>query len=175
MTEAAPPGRGTASPRRIRESHPERRSLSALRDGRAAHARSKREMSIMPETIQTRSCYIFLVLLLVSISSSMAQGQGPTTSFTYQGRLTDSGTAANGNYDLQFALFDSVAGGAQIGSTLTRTSVAARVGSFMTLSPRQQISSTPFAIRTLSAAKADTATTATTATNATQLGGVAAN
>src|SRR5947207_5398284 len=29
-----------------------------------------------------------------------------TSSFIYQGRLTDGGTAANGNYDLQFALFD---------------------------------------------------------------------
>jgi hypothetical protein len=34
--------------------------------------------------------------------------QAQTTSFTYQGRLTDGGTAANGNYDLQFTLFDSL-------------------------------------------------------------------
>ena len=42
-------------------------------------------------------------------------------------------------------------------------------GTFTTLSPRQQISSTPYAIRTLSAASAEMAT------NATQLGGVAAS
>src|SRR5205807_10279948 len=42
----------------------------------------------------------------------------------YQGRLTDGGTAANGNYDLQFALFDSPSGGTQIGSTQTLNTVA---------------------------------------------------
>ena len=49
---------------------------------------------------------------------------------------------------------------------------------FTTLSPRQQISSTPYAIRSASTALADTATTSTSATNATnaaQLGGVAAS
>ncbi len=120
-----------------------------------------------------------------------------TSAFTYQGKLIDGGNPANGNYDLQFALFDG--GGSQIGSPLTRanTTVSAGIftvqldfgvnaftganrfleisvrpagsGSFTVLSPRQQISSTPYAIRTLSAANADTAT------NATQLGGVAAN
>ena len=83
----------------------------------------------MPETIQTRSCYIFLVLLLVSISSSVAQGQGPTTSFTYQGRLTDGGTAANGNYDLQFALFDNASGPTQI-ATQTIPNVPVSAGIF---------------------------------------------
>ena len=53
-----------------------------------------------------------------------------TTSFTYQGRLTDGGTPANVNYDLQFALWDSVSGGLQIGSTLTRTSVSVSGGIF---------------------------------------------
>ena len=122
-----------------------------------------------------------------------------TTTFTYQGKLTEGSSPANGSYDLQFALFDNLAGGTQIGSTLIRagTNVAggiftvqldfainafpganrfleisvrpASVGSFTILSPRQQISSTPYAIRTLSAATADTAT------NSTQLGGVAAS
>jgi hypothetical protein len=108
-----------------------------------------------------------------------------TTSFTYQGRLTDGGNAASGSYDLQFALFDGSSGGTQIGSTLTRSAVAVSGGvfslqldfgvtafpgadrfleigvrlsgggSFTVLSPRQQISSTPYAIRTLSATQAD--------------------
>ena len=34
-----------------------------------------------------------------------------TTAFTYQGKLTDAGNPANGNYDLQFQLFDSLMGG----------------------------------------------------------------
>jgi hypothetical protein len=37
-----------------------------------------------------------------------------TTAFTYQGRLTDAGNPASGNYDLQFKLFDAPSGGTQI-------------------------------------------------------------
>jgi len=44
-------------------------------------------------------------------------------------------------------------------------------GGFTTLSPRQQLSSTPYAIRSLSAATADAATNATSATNATYFSG----
>ena len=40
------------------------------------------------------------------------------SSFTYQGRLTDGGSPANGNYDLQFRLYDDLTGGNQIGSTV---------------------------------------------------------
>jgi hypothetical protein len=153
------------------------------------------------EEFSVRSTLLSVAVLLVSSGVALAQ----TTSFTYQGRLTDGGNAANGSYDLQFALFDSSSGGTQIVSTLTRSSVAvsggvfsvlldfgvnafpgadrfleisARLsgsGSFTLLSPRQQITSTPYAIRSANATTADTATGATTATNATQLGGVAAS
>src|SRR5437867_8647350 len=144
--------------------------------------------------------------LLLAATSAFAQ----TSSFIYQGRLTDGGTAANGNYDLQFALFDSLSGGAQVGSTQTINTVpvsngvftvsldfgansfpganrfleiSARPtgGSFTLLTPRQQVTSTPYAIRSANASSADTATNATnatnttTATNATQLGGIAAS
>lgn len=53
---------------------------------------------------------ILLISLLLTLSAGAAFAQ--TTSFTYQGRLSDGGTAANGTYDLQFALFDSARGGA---------------------------------------------------------------
>lgn len=66
-----------------------------------------------------------LVLLLLA-GSAPAQ----TTSFTYQGRLLDGGTPANGSYDLRFALFDTLGGGSQIGTTLTRSSVAVSGGVF---------------------------------------------
>jgi Chaperone of endosialidase len=125
---------------------------------------------------------VFLLLLVAATS------QAQSSSFTYQGRLTDGGTAANGNYDLQFALFDSLSGGAQIGSTQTLNTVAVSngaftvsldfgassfnganrfleisawpsgSGSFTLLSPRQRISSTPYAIRSLNATSADTVT-----------------
>src|SRR3989475_3078445 len=150
---------------------------------------------------------LFMVLCLFAGASTVF---AQTSSFIYQGRLTDGGTAANGNYDLQFALFDSLLGGAQVGSTQTVNTVAVSNGvftvsldfgansfnganrfleisarptggSFTLLTPRQQVTSTPYAIRSANASSADTAmnatnaTNATTATNATQLGGIAAS
>ena len=61
------------------------------------------------------------ILIFLCASSVRAQ---QTTSFTYQGRLTDGGNPANGNYDLQFGLWDTNSGGTQIGSPLTRSSVS---------------------------------------------------
>jgi len=102
-----------------------------------------------------------------------------STNFTFQGTLSNGGAAANGSYDMQFKLFDSLAGSTQIGSTLTRTPVAVanggfavsldfgaaafpgadrfleisvRVvggGSYTTLSPRSQLAASPYAIRAL--------------------------
>src|SRR3989442_9881435 len=65
-------------------------------------------------------------LAFLLASSAFAQ----TSSVTYQGRLTDGGAAANGNYDLQFAVFDSLSGGTQIGSTQTLNTVAVTGGVF---------------------------------------------
>src|SRR5436305_7634874 len=145
---------------------------------------------------------LFMALCLFAGASAVF---AQTSSFIYQGRLTDGGTAANGNYDLQFALFDSLSGGAQVGSTQTINTVAVSngvftvsldfgassfpganrfleisarpsgAGSFTLLTPRQQVTSTPYAVRSANASLADTATTAATATNATQLGGIAAS
>ena len=67
-----------------------------------------------------------LLGLFMLFSQTTAFGQN--TGFTYQGRLTDGGTAANGNYDLQFQLFDSLSGGTQIGSTQTLNVVAVSAG-----------------------------------------------
>jgi hypothetical protein len=146
-----------------------------------------------------------LITLSIFLLLSATAAQAQTTSFTYQGHLTDSNNPANGNYDLQFALFDSLSGETQIGATHPLNAIAvanggftvqldfgasafpgadrfleigvrpAGGGAFTILSPRQQVSSTPYAIRSLNATTADTATTATNATNATQLGGVAAS
>ncbi len=97
---------------------------------------------------------------------------------------------------MQFKLFDSLGGAGQIGSTIADVPVTVNQGvfsvkldfganalsganrwleiavrhnsgeSYTTLSPREQIASSPFSVRTLSAASAD---------NALNLGGVAAN
>lgn len=53
-----------------------------------------------------------------------------TTSFTYQGRLTDGGSPANGAYDLRFILYDADTGGAQVGATVTRDDVQVTNGLF---------------------------------------------
>src|SRR2546427_11302919 len=118
---------------------------------------------------------------LLAANSAFAQG----SSFTYQGRLTDRGTVANGLYDLQFALFDNASGGTQIGATqmLNCVLVSAGVfsvtldfgansfsganrfleisarlsgaGSFTLLPPRQPVTATPYAIRSVNASAAD--------------------
>jgi len=139
--------------------------------------------------------FLTVILLLFGITHVMAQ----TTAFTYQGKLSDNGSPANGNYDLQFALFDAADGNNQIGQTKTVSSVpvsagiftvtldfganafsgvnrfleiSARpsgAGAFTLLTPRQPITSTPYAVRSLNSAAADTAT------NAQQLAGVDAS
>ena len=114
---------------------------------------------------------IALLFLIISFTTNMASGQSST--FNYQGRLTDGGNLANGNYDFEFRLFTAPTDGTQVGSTLpfnniTVTSGSFEVtlnfgaaafpgadrfleisvrpaggGSFTTLNPRQQILSAP--------------------------------
>ena len=45
------------------------------------------------------------------------------TAFTYQGHFYDSNHVANGSYDFQFSLFDSVADGNQVGSDVNKPDV----------------------------------------------------
>jgi hypothetical protein len=127
-------------------------------------------------------CLWTLTALLIGVGAVRAQ----TTAFTYQGKLTDGGSPADGTYDLQFQLFDAVAAGNQIGSTLAQLSVPVTNGAFTAqldfgaaafpgddrfleigvrpggsaaaytvLSPRTQITSTPYAVRAASAASVD--------------------
>ena len=53
-----------------------------------------------------------------------------TTTFTYQGRLADGGSPANGPYDLRFILYDAESGGAQVGATVTKDDVPVANGLF---------------------------------------------
>jgi len=136
--------------------------------------------------------YIVPVLIFLVAVTISAQ----TTAFTYQGKLTDSGSPASGAFQMQFKLFDALAGGTQIGSTISDIPITANDGvfsvkldfgsnalsganrwleiavrhnsgeSYTTLNPREQIASSPYAVRTLSAVTAD---------NALQLGGIPAS
>src|SRR3989442_5211053 len=85
----------------------------------------------------TRALKTSLLLLGLLLSVSTAQAQGPTTSFTYQGRLTDGGAPANNNYDLQFTLWDSAVVCTQqpqpAPATLTKTNDAVTCANFSLL------------------------------------------
>jgi hypothetical protein len=129
--------------------------------------------------------FLSIAFLAIAVAGGGASGQ--TTAFVYQGKLTDNGAPAEGPYLMRFELFDAVASGTQIGSTLTDLPVVASGGivtvtldfgapalsganrwleiavkktageSYSLLSPREQITSSPYAIRSLSAATADVA------------------
>ena len=74
-------------------------------------------------------------LLVVSLAFlALAFARAQTTTFTYQGLLTDSSIPATGTYDFQFALYDALAGGAQQPQpspiTVTRPAVSVTNGIF---------------------------------------------
>jgi hypothetical protein len=137
---------------------------------------------------------LLVVLLLFSFRSATAQ----TLVFTYQGSLKSAGAPASGNFDFEFALFNSATVGSQVGATNSVNNVAvtngvfsvslnfgnvlsgsdrfleirvrpAGGGAFTVLAPRQQLLSAPYAIRSL------TAGSASTAENAFTLSGFTAN
>ena len=54
--------------------------------------------------MKTRNLFVLATMTLLTVPNSLhAQG----TAFTYQGRLIDGGSPANGSYDLRFAVYDS--------------------------------------------------------------------
>ena len=73
----------------------------------------------------SRLLFVLLIVGLVQLSIS-----AQTTEFTYQGSLSDSSSPASGNYDFEFALFDTLAGGTQLGNTITLRGVAVSNGVF---------------------------------------------
>ena len=72
----------------------------------------------------------FILCFLTVMFATTAQAQ--TTSFSYQGHLNNGAVPANGNYEMEFKVFDAIAGGAQIGDTLTDASVSVINGTFST-------------------------------------------
>jgi hypothetical protein len=114
----------------------------------------------------------------------------PGTVFTYQGSRCVTRPAGEGAYDLQFALYDALAEGAQVGETLAMEDVpvsgglfsvsldfgavfdgqalflevsvrpGSTDGAFTTLAPRQALTPAPYSLYAPQAGQAETAVTA---------------
>jgi hypothetical protein len=125
-------------------------------------------------TALARRIAFWLLLSIPSAQLSTALAQG--TAFTYQGRLNDGANPAVGIYDLRFTIYDSVSGGSLVAGPLTNSSTAISNGlftvaldfgsapfnsalrwmeigvrtngggAFVALTPRQQLTPTPYAI-----------------------------
>jgi hypothetical protein len=137
--------------------------------------------------MKTKIPSLFLLLAcLAGVPQAAAQG----TAFMYQGQLNSNGIPANGLFDFQFSLYTNAAGsGSQIGSTLTNTAVGVTnglftttldfgdlftgdpawlaisvrtngLGSYVALSPLQELAPTPYAIYSGNAGSALTAASA---------------
>lgn len=66
----------------------------------------------------------------IAIATSMYAGTPLGTAFTYQGRLKDGGSSANGTYDVRFALYDQLIDGTQQGPTVCADNVTVAEGLF---------------------------------------------
>ena len=70
------------------------------------------------------------ILALASFNLQLATSHAQTTSFTLQGRLNSGASAANGNYDLTFAVYDAAVAGNKIAGPITNSTVAVSNGLF---------------------------------------------
>ncbi len=145
----------------------------------------------MPLLAKLHSSSAVLAALLLGatlLPPSSASAEALSPAFTYQGELRTGGSPASASFDMEFRLYDALAGGAQIGTTQSANAVAvanglfslplnfgaaqfagdrqwleirikpAGSGSFETLSPRTELTATPYAL-SAATALADSVTT----------------
>ena len=123
-------------------------------------------------TLKFAAGLVLFATLGLPISAVLAQG----AAFTYQGQLQNNGSPASGTYNLTFSLYNASSGGSVVAGPLTISGVIVSNGlftvqidfgagvftgqtnyleigvetngggSFTTLSPRQQLTPTPYAI-----------------------------
>ncbi len=72
------------------------------------------------------------LLLPLGLATSTIQlsALGQSSAFTYQGRLNDGANPADGNYDLQFTIYDALTGGGVQGGLLTNAPTSVSNGLF---------------------------------------------
>src|ERR1051326_3849316 len=73
---------------------------------------------------------IFSILMAAALSNSARATCFLGTAFTYQGRLTDGGTLANGNYDMRFGLYVSPSSQSPFAGFIERLNVPVNNGLF---------------------------------------------
>jgi N-acetylneuraminic acid mutarotase len=67
---------------------------------------------------------------VAAVCWGLVTGTAVAVPFTYQGRLVDGTALANGNYELRFRLFDSLAAGTQVGGEVSLPTVGVTNGLF---------------------------------------------
>lgn len=84
-----------------------------------------------PNPSKTRT-FISLSLLVTALATLLYSTQAAPlgTAFTYQGRLVDNGSPANGNYDLRFTLYDALSAGGTIGIPIANAPTVVSNGLF---------------------------------------------
>lgn len=79
-----------------------------------------------------RNLFLISIWTVVAMLHFFGTIAAQTTAFSFQGRLNAGANPANGNFELQFKLFDSPVGGSQTGPTVAQPNVVVINGIFST-------------------------------------------